>query len=190
MTEIYKPFWERSDLATSFLGVRQVENTCVFAASAGAVNHLTQRNVWTLGSLIDAAAKADCWKGGPAIGGIAHEPVKDVLAYRFNVRNGNGFEELKGFRVRQWVETEGKLVVLSCPLEFNGRQHGWHMISLVDWNDSLGCFVAWGSSGKMGPVYETEIESGVIYQAVPNTTQQIRLIPHPDHHAFVWGVKA
>lgn len=189
MSDQHKPFWERTELTFNYPGIRQVMDTCVFAANAGAVNHLAGRNVWTLGSLIDAAAKAGHWLGGPPIGEIAHNPVKKEVGYVFNDKNQSA---LTNHTVRQWVESEGKIVILSRPL-VNKAQNlcGWHMLTLITWDTHN--YITWDSghliepgtgiiiqSGKMAAVYENEIEQGINYQ--PGAT----LIPHPDHHAFVY----
>ncbi|MEQ8789464.1 MAG: hypothetical protein RIC55_24430 [Pirellulaceae bacterium] len=170
-----KPFWDRPDVAFGYTGVRQVMDTCVFAANAGAVNHLAGRQVWTLGSLIDAGAKEGHWDGGPAIGEIAHEPVKNAIGYVFNTKTNS---LLTNQAVREWVDQEGKLVILSRPVQYGGRQGGWHMLTLVAWDSDH--YVAWDTGGKMSIVYEDEIERGIPYR------NGAVLVPHPNHDAFVY----
>ncbi len=191
MTNKNTPFWERSSLTFKYPGVRQVMATCVFAAIAGAVNYLTGRKVWTLGSLIDAGAKEHQWAGGPAIGRIAHQPVKDEIAYRFNQSGARDFEETIGSTVRRWIESEGRVVTLSCPQRCNGQERGWHMITLIEWVGNEDYFVAWDSNGRTAAVYEHEIEAGVFYRSgiQDGSTYRVTLDHHPDHHAFVWGPK-
>jgi hypothetical protein len=150
-------------------------DTCVFAANVGAVNHLAGREVWTLGSLIDAGAKDGHWDGGPAIGSIAHEPVKKAIGYAFNTKDKS---LLTNQTVREWVDQKGKIVILSRPVQYNGGQAGWHMLTLVAWDDDH--YVAWDTAGKMSVVYEHEIEQGIPYR-----TGTV-LAPHPNHDAFVY----
>ena len=169
-----KPYWDRTDLTFDYPGVRQVMDTCVFAANVGAVNHLAGRQVWTLGSLIDAGANEGHWHGGPEIGRIAHERVKDKIDYEFNTKN----KPLTGETVRQWVEQENKIVILSRLLLQNGNQSGCHMLTLVAWDTDH--YLAWDTNGKKAAVYEHEIEQDILYQ------NGSVLKPHDNHDAFVF----
>ena len=119
MPHRHMPFWNRPDSTSSYFGVRQVMNTCVFAANAGAVNHLVQRQVWTLGSLIDVAASEGYWKGGPAVGSLAHKPVKSEVDYFFNF----GFP---GGQLKQATDGPSPLVTIAEFVRVTASS--WHLV--------------------------------------------------------------
>ena len=173
MTDRNKPFWKRADLTCNYSGIQQAGNTCVFAANAGAVNHLAGQAIWTLDSLDNAAVQAGHLEGCPEIGEVAHKPVKDAIGYEFNTKDKS---QLTNQVVRHWVEMENKIVILSLQ-----TSRGWHMLTLIEWD--VDHYIAWDTNGKMAAIYEEEIEQGIPYR---NGTV---LMPHNEHHAFVYWKK-
>ena len=176
MTGCHKPFWSRSDISWTYDMIKQSQkDTCVFASCAAAVNHLAGRKVWTEQSLQEECRNQDIMQGEPRVGMIAHAPVRNSIDYAFNTKDNS---PLTNQTVREWVEHEGKIVILSRPMLYSAQQNGWHMLTLVAWDSDH--YIAWDTAGKMSVIYEDEIEQGIPYR------NGFVLAPHPSHDAFVY----
>lgn len=171
-------WWERTGIKASYpkLVQGQLPN-CVYAAIAGAVNHLMKENLWTVESLF-----GEYQKNGP------RDP-------NFNVADtaialcGNSLEKihhnrdwsndhLSTDRIRDWIEM-GSVVILSMELRRDkvNKQGGWHMFSLFSYKDDR--FQVWDTNNYEGFLTPTEISSGFCYP------DQRFFLPHDKEDALI-----
>lgn len=172
-TESSVSWWERTAELVPYAGLHQGENDhCVFAAVAGAVNHLLGRQAWTIDSLLKVYGEdRETWTLAVAPIAIAPFPGRlEVLEH--NTKRGSG--RLSPAVLRSWIRGGG-LVILSLPV----RNGGWHMFTLVACTDTG--FQVWDSNGHPGRFYDHEIKTGI-----PHPRQDDNFYdPHPDEDLVV-----
>ena len=154
-TEPCGNWWERTAELVPYDGLHQGDKDhCVFAAVAGAVNHLLGRQEWTIDSLLEVHGRdPETWTLA-----VAHTAVKPFLD-RLEVLEHNtkrGSDPLSPSILRSWIR-EGGIVILSLP----SRKRGWHMFTLVACTDTS--FQVWDSNGNHGRFYDHEIKTGIPY---------------------------
>ncbi len=156
-TESSVPWWERTAELVPYAGLHQGANpTCVFAAVAGAVNHLLGEQAWTIDSL----------KQAHPIGAVALLAVAETAIAPF-IDRLEAFEHKDSRQsnplspaIRSWI-SEGGIVILSLVCRETGSEYPeeWHMFTLVACTDTS--FQVWDSNGDSGRFNDHDIKTGI-----------------------------
>jgi hypothetical protein len=134
---------------------------CVYAAIAGAVNHLAAKEIWLPSDLFQKHRED---VGGPANFGVANtalKPVQEIIE-KHQHNKGQSSTTLSLNQIRDWVDS-GAVVILSMELRNDeiSRQGGWHMFSLVARDGDK--FQVWDTNGLKGFLTGEEIMNGFYY---------------------------
>jgi hypothetical protein len=168
-------WWERTGNGIAYQGEQQGQRPdCVYAAIAGAVNHLTGQRLWTADSLRQSH--------GP------RQPDFGVADTALSCTSSlSKHQHLKGIAVapltpeliRQWL-AEGAVVILSRELADSSgvRQQRWHMFTVVGHGPDG--FQVWDTNGLAGFMTDDELVDGCDY---PGGGQ--RYLPHDQEDTLV-----
>jgi hypothetical protein len=152
-------WWERPGNRIAYPAETQGSHPhCVYAAIAGAVNHLVQRPVWTTKSLFE-----EHQKNGPrhADFGVADTAITPVSESVTKLHHNSTWSQarLSSAQIGEWINA-GAVVILSMELR-NANPRSWHMFSLVAVDQ--GTFQVWDTNKFEGFMTAAEIERGFSY---------------------------
>lgn len=155
-------WWERKGNFVSYPELRQgALPHCVYASIAGAINHVTEREVWTPTDL-----HSECQRRGQAQPdfGVSDTALMRVANEIEKIHHNADWslERLTPALLGRWID-DGAVVILSMELRNDQISHqgGWHMFSLVARNEKQ--FQVWDTNGFRGFLSEGEIIAGFHY---------------------------
>jgi hypothetical protein len=155
-------WWERAGNKIAYPGLLQGNHPhCVYAAIAGALNHLTQKHLWTVQSLFNEHQKAGARDANFDVADTAIAPVANTVK-KLHHNTKWSHDRLCVARIRDWLSS-GSIVILSMELlnDAISNRGGWHMFSLVA--DDQGQFQVWDTNGFEGFLTESELFVNLSY---------------------------
>jgi hypothetical protein len=171
-------WWERTGSKASYPNLVQGNlRNCVYAAIAGAVNHLMKENVWTVESLFSEYQKNGPRDANFNVADTAIGPCGNALEKIHHNRDWSK-DHLSSDRIREWIEM-GAVVILSMELRRDAisKEGGWHMFSLFSYVDDR--FQVWDTNNYEGFLTSDEISNGFCYP------DQRVFIPHDREDALI-----
>lgn len=134
---------------------------CVYAAIAGAVNHIAQREVWKPEDVFNEHHKGGAEATNFGVADTALKPVGDIIEKHHHNKD-TASQSLTPKKIREWIDDDG-VVILSMELRNDpvSQRGGWHMFSLMAYEDDR--FQVWDTNGLKGFLTDEEITNGFHY---------------------------
>jgi hypothetical protein len=162
MSKPLSSWWQRTGVFAAYPEELQGSVPhCVYAAIAGAVNHLTSASIWTPKALFDEHQKNGPRPTDFSVADTALIPVANTIQKHHHLK-GVSVEALSPDLIRTWLAS-GHVVILSRELRNDAisKQGGWHMITIVAYGKDG--FQVWDTNGFKGFLTDGEIDNGFYY---------------------------
>ncbi|MBL9164625.1 MAG: hypothetical protein JNL18_17995 [Planctomycetaceae bacterium] len=171
-------WWERRSNLLPYDGLLQgIEDTCVYASIAGAVNYVAGKKVWMTSSLRDEWNRNGPRQPSFGVASIAVTPYASEIEY-IHHHTGDRKIALSIDSIKSVIEEDG-LVILSMELGdgLKKRQTRFHMFTLIA--RTADGFQVWDTNGFQGILTDQEIMGGFEY---PDGTTYL---PHSDEDTLI-----
>jgi hypothetical protein len=155
-------WWERKGKTIAYPKLLQGDLPhCVYAAIAGAVNHLAGQELWTPQTLFGEHQKEGRKSTDFSVADTAITPVWDNVE-KHHHNTGWSQDRLTQNLISQWLDA-GSVVIISMELRNDSvsNRSGWHMFSLVAEDENR--FQVWDSNGYEGFLIAEELSVGFAY---------------------------
>ena len=155
-------WWERTGTFIAYPNLQQGNLPhCVYAAIAGGINHLAQRQVWTPQLLYKEYQKNGPRDAHFGVADTALEPVANEVE-KHQHHKDTASVALTPKLIRGWIDENG-VVILSMELRNDSvsKEGRWHMFSLMTYEQDR--FQVWDTNGFQGFLTDEEIIGGFYY---------------------------